>query len=105
MRRFPFPGRILDALVFSLSGRPFWHGAIYEGESTQSCEARFSPSSFPFPGTQLLQVVECVNIWVGRWILRCWLRKVEPIYADVNVLAKHFLFNPYEKRSAKQTCF
>ena len=29
----------------------------YEGESTQSCEARFSPSSSPFPGTQLLQVV------------------------------------------------
>ena len=29
----------------------------YEGESTQSSEARFSPSSSPFPGTQLLQAV------------------------------------------------
>ena len=30
---------------------------ICEGESTQSCEARFSPSRSPFPGTQLLYVV------------------------------------------------
>ena len=30
---------------------------ICEGESTQSCEARFSPSRSPFPGTQLLCVV------------------------------------------------
>ena len=30
---------------------------ICEGESTQSCEARFSPSRSPFPGTQLLFVV------------------------------------------------
>ena len=35
----------------------------YEGESTQSCEARFSPSSSPFPGTQLLYAVRmCESI-------------------------------------------
>ena len=39
--------------IFSFQGDHFGMGR-YEGESTQSCEARFSPSSSPFPGTQLL---------------------------------------------------
>ena len=41
---------------FPFQGDHFGMGR-YEGESTQSCEARFSPSSSPFPGTQLLFVV------------------------------------------------
>ena len=35
---------------------------ICEGESTQSCEARFSPSRSPFPGTSLFCVVVCYNV-------------------------------------------
>ena len=40
-RYFPFPGDHFGM------GR-------YEGESTQSCEARFFPSRSPFPGTQIV---------------------------------------------------
>ena len=55
-RCFPFPGGCLKCRCFPFQGDHFGMGR-YEGESTQSCEARFSPSSSPFPGTQLLQVV------------------------------------------------
>ena len=49
----PFPGGCLKRRYFPFQGDHFGMGR-YEGESTQSCEARFSPSSSPFPGTQLL---------------------------------------------------
>ena len=42
---------------------PFWHGAIFEGESTRSCEARFSPRAPPFRARELLLVVErCARV-------------------------------------------
>ena len=44
---------------------------ICEGESTQSCEARFSPSRSPFPGTLYCRTLwECVNVLARRCILR-----------------------------------
>ena len=52
----PFLGGCLRRRYFPFQGDHFGMGR-YEGESTQSCEARFSPSSSPFPGTQLLQAV------------------------------------------------
>lgn len=53
---------------------------ICEGESTQSCEARFSPSRSPFPGTPFgAYVVVCDTLLMGRWIRRYREFKAEPM--------------------------
>ena len=49
---------------FPFQGDHFGMGR-YEGESTQSCEARFSPSHSPFPGTQI--VVGCGDVFRYWW--------------------------------------
>ena len=60
---------IIDMIFFLL----FKAEEICEGESTQSCEARFSPSRSPFPGTLYYRTLwECVSVSARRWILRCW---------------------------------
>jgi len=60
-----------------------------------------------------------VKILEGRWILLRWQWKVEPIYADVNILAKCFfrsarkavckanlfLNNSYTPQSREQACY
>ena len=44
---------------------------ICEGESTQSCEARFSPSRSPFPGTLYCRTLwEYISVLTRRCILR-----------------------------------
>ena len=48
---------VLHVDVFVDFSSALFQRGVLRGESTQSCEARFSPSSSPFPGTQLLQVV------------------------------------------------
>ncbi len=54
-------------------------GGRCEGESTQSCEARFSPSRSPFLGTHFgAYVVVGVMLLGGRWILRCRSRQAKP---------------------------
>ena len=53
---------------------------ICEGESTQSCEARFSPSRSPFLGTHFeAYVVECATLLVGRCTPGCRSRQAEPM--------------------------
>ena len=53
---------------------------ICEGESTQSCEARFSPSRSPFPGTLFwTYVVVCDTFCIGRWIRLYREFKAEPM--------------------------
>ena len=53
---------------------------ICEGESTQSCEARFSPSRSPFPGTHFeAYVVECATLLAGRCTPGCRSRQAEPM--------------------------
>ena len=53
---------------------------ICEGESTQSCEARFSPSRSPFPGTLFwTYVVVCDTLLIGWWIWRYREFKAEPM--------------------------
>ena len=53
---------------------------IFEGESTQSCEARFSPSRSPFPGTLFgAYVVVCDTLLMGRWIRLYREFKAEPM--------------------------
>ena len=44
----------------------------YEGESTQSCEARFSPSRSPFPGTSLFCAVVWGSVLVNACMLLYW---------------------------------
>jgi len=46
-----------------------------------------------------------VKVLAGRWTLLCRLRKVEPIYADVNILTKCFLFAPYKKAVCEADLF
>ena len=46
-----------------------------------------------------------MKVLAGRWILLCRLRKVEPIYADGNILTKCFLFAPYKKAVCEADLF
>ena len=46
-----------------------------------------------------------MKVLAGRWILLCRLRKVEPIYADVNILTKCFLFAQYKKAVCEADLF
>ena len=55
-------------IVFSL----FKAEEICEGESTQSCEARFSPSRSPFPGTSLFYAVVWGSVLVNACMLLYW---------------------------------
>ena len=75
------------------------------GKALKVAKPAFPPRAPPFRARSCCRLWECVKVLAGRWILLCRLRKVEPIYADVNILTKCFLFAPYKKRSAKQTCF
>ena len=84
----PFPGGMHETQVLSLSGGPFWHGQVRGGKHSKLRSPLFPLELPPFRARSSCRLWEYVKILEGRWILLRWLWKVEPIYADVNILAK-----------------
>ena len=118
---FSLSGRMLETQVLSLSGGPFWHGAGTRGKALKVAKPVFPPRAPPFRARSCCRLWNYVKILEGRWILLRWQWKVEPIYADVNILAKRFfklrsarkavckanlfLNNSYTPQSRKQACY
>ncbi|RYT38485.1 hypothetical protein EAI83_06005 [Blautia sp. aa_0143] len=63
-----------------------WAGT--RGKALKVAKPAFPPRAPPFRARSSCRLWEYVKILEGRWILLRWLWKVEPIYADVNILAK-----------------
>ena len=121
MQVFSLSGRMLETQVLSLSGGPFWHGAGTRGKALKVAKPAFPPRAPPFQARSCCRLWNYVKILEGRWILLRWQWKVEPIYADVNILAKRFfklrsarkavckanlfLNNSYMPQSRKQACY
>ena len=80
-----------------------WAGT--RGKALKVAKPAFPPRAPPFRARSCCRLGECVKVLAGRWILLCRLRKVEPIYADVNILTKCFLFAPYKKAVCEADLF
>ena len=96
---------MLETQVLSLSGGPFWHGQVRGGKHSKLRSPLFPLELPPFRARSSCRLWEYVKILEGRWILLRWLWKVEPIYADVNILTKCFLFAPYKKAVCEADLF
>ena len=96
-----------------------WAGT--RGKALKVAKPVFPPRAPPFRARSCCRLWNYVKILEGRWILLRWQWKVEPIYADVNILAKRFfklrsarkavckanlfLNNSYTPQSRKQACY
>ena len=94
-----------------------WAGT--RGKALKVAKPAFPPRAPPFQARSCCRLWNYVKILEGRWILLRWQWKVEPIYADVNILAKCFfrsarkavckanlfLNNSYTPQSREQACY
>ena len=111
---FSLSGRRLETQVLSLSGGPFWHEAGTTGKALKVAKPAFPPRAPPFRARSCCRLWNYVKILEGWWILLRWQWKVEPIYADVNILAKRFFCsarkavckaNLFLNNTRKQACY
>mgnify|MGYP004669293909 CR=1 FL=1 len=80
-------------------------GQFTRGKALKVAKPAFPPRAPPFRARNCCRLWECVKVLAGRWILRCRLRKVEPIYTDVNVLAKRFFIRSVRKAVCEADLF
>ena len=97
----PFRGTILA-----------WAGT--RGKALKVAKPAFPPRAPPFRARSCCRLWNYVKILEGRWILLRWQWKVEPIYANVNILAKCFFrsarkavckANLFLNNTRKQACY
>ena len=80
-----------------------WAGT--RGKALKVAKPVFPPRAPPFRARSCCRLWNYVKILEGRWILLRWQWKVEPIYADVNILAKHFFIRSAPKAVCKANLF